>query len=121
MNIYDEAHALARSIQNAEEMQRLAKAKEDLCRDSAAEQMVRDFMRLQMQMEYARITGEEKDSEREELQKLAVLVENNHLAREYLQAFGRWQRIAMDVQKIISEAMKGGMLDWDIPTEDNQA
>lgn len=121
MNIYDEAHALARSIQNAEEMKRLVAAKEALVKDQAAEKMVRDFMRLQMQMEYARITGEEKESEREELQKLAVLVENNRLAAEYLQAFGRWQRTAMDVQKIIGDAMRGGMLEWDLPAEDQQA
>ena len=38
-----------------------------------------------------------------------VLVSNNSNAQEYLQAFIRWNQVAADLQKIVSEAMSQGM------------
>ena len=53
----------------------------------------------------------QKDDEKtyQHLQELAVLVSNNSNAQEYLQAFIRWNQVAADLQKIVSDAMAQGM------------
>lgn len=112
MNIYDEAHALARAMEKSEEMQRLLRAKNALGTDSATAKMVTRYLTLQMETEYSRMLGKTPDEKAlNEWRELQVLVQNNAAAKEYLEAFARWQVIAADIQKIIGDAMKPGMPD----------
>lgn len=72
--------------------------------------MVKEYIMAQMKSDYARIAGQKEDEEAyKHLQELAVLVSNNSNAQEYLQAFIRWNQVAADLQKIVSEAMSQGM------------
>ena len=82
MNTYDAAYDLARAIKESDEMKRLTAAAE-------------------------KIKGDEDSYQH--LQELAVLVSNNSNAQEYLQAFIRWNQVAADLQKIVSDAMAQGM------------
>ena len=101
MNTYDEAHALAKAIRECDEMKRLTQA---------AEKMVKEYIMAQMKSDYAKLAGQETDEqEYRHLQELALLISNNSDAQEYLQAFIRWNQVAADIQKIISDAMAQGM------------
>ena len=121
MNIYDEAHARARAMEKSTELQRLVRAKEGLGADSATAKMVTRYLALQMEAEYSRMLGKNPDEKvLKEWNELQVLVQNNAAAKEYLEAFARWQVIAADVQKIIGDAMKPGMPDVGTAEADGQ-
>ncbi|MCI5837496.1 MAG: YlbF family regulator [Veillonellaceae bacterium] len=114
MNLYDKAHELARALEASEEMRQLLQAKEALAGDEAAAKMVREFLNLQVQAEYHQLLGKEGEFEgAAQLQQLGVLVQNNHVAREYLEAFMRWQRTAADIQKIIGDVLGRGLPETD--------
>ena len=59
--------------------------------------------------EMKRLTAAADKVKNQHLQELAVLVSNNSNAQEYLQAFIRWNQVAADLQKIVSDAMAQGM------------
>lgn len=121
MNLYDNAHQLARAIRSSEEMKSLVEAKSALATDTTAQDMVRDFMTKQMELEYAHMMGREVDEQAAKaFRELTVRIANNSLASRYLEAFGRWQRIAADVQKIVAEAMQEGMPDMSGAQESGQ-
>ncbi len=42
-------------------------------------------------------------------EELVLLINNNSLAREYLQAHVRWSQISQDIYRIISEPITEGM------------
>ena len=106
MNTYDAAYALAKEIKESDEMKRLTEAAEKIKGDEEARKMVKEYIMAQMKSDYARIAGQKEDEEAyKHLQELAVLVSNNSNAQEYL----RWNQVAADLQKIVSEAMSQGM------------
>ena len=105
MNTYDEAHALAKAIRECDEMKRLTQAAEKIKSNA-----VKEYIMAQMKSDYAKLAGQETDEqEYRHLQELALLISNNSDAQEYLQAFIRWNQVAADIQKIISDAMAQGM------------
>ena len=109
MNIYDQAYELAKAMKTSEEMQRLEAAAEKLKGNEEAKNMVKEYLTEQMKADYAKMMGQKEDKENyRKLQEMAVLVSNNSTAQEYLQAFLRWQQVAGDIQKIVSEAMMQG-------------
>ncbi len=110
MNTYDAAYNLATAIKESDEMKRLVGAAEKIKGDEVGKKIVKDYIMAQMQADYAKLAGQEQDEKAyAHLQELAVMVSNNEGAREYLQAFIRWNQIAADLQKIVSEAMAQGM------------
>lgn len=110
MNTYDEAHALAKVIRECDEMKRLTQAAEKIKSNADAGKMVKEYIMAQMKSDYAKLAGQETDEqEYRHLQELALLISNNSDAQEYLQAFIRWNQVAADIQKIISDAMAQGM------------
>lgn len=110
MNTYDEAYALAKAIKECDEMKRLIEASEKIKNNSDAKKMVKDYIMAQMKSDYAKLAGQSADEkDYQHLQELAVLVSNNNDAQEYLQSFIKWNQVAADLQKIISDAMAQGM------------
>ena len=110
MNMYDEAYALAKAIKESNEMKRLKVASEKIGADEDAKKMVKEYRSLQMQADYAKLAGQKEDeSIYKKLQETAIIVSNNELAQEYLQALISWNQIAADLQKIVAEAMSQGL------------
>ena len=110
MNIYDEAHNLARALKTSEEYQTFLAAKRRLDTDSQAKVMVKDFLTKQMTLEYDKMTGKGEDKGKaEHLQRMAELLAANAGARDFLQAHMRFQRIMADVYKILGESIAEGM------------
>ena len=110
MNTYDAAYDLARAIKESDEMKRLTAAADQVKNDPDAKKMVKEYIMAQMQSDYAKLAGQKEDEKTyQHLQELAGLVSNNSNAQEYLQAFIRWNQVAADLQKIVSDAMAQGM------------
>lgn len=110
MNTYDAAYDLAKAIKESDEMKRLTAATDKVKNDADAKKMVKEYIMAQMQADYAKLAGQKDDKKTyQHLQELAVLVSNNSNAQEYLQAFIRWNQVAADLQKIVSDAMAQGM------------
>lgn len=112
MNMYDDAYNLAKSIRESAEMKQLIAAKEKLAQDASAKDLAEEFLALQMEAEYRRMLQKTDGWDgMEKLQSLQVMVQNNSLASEYLHAFMRWQQVAADIQKIVSDAISEGVPD----------
>lgn len=110
MNTYDEAHTLARAIHESDEMKKLTQVAEKIKNNADARKMVKEYIMAQMKSDYAKMAGQEtNEQECRHLQELALIISNNSDAQEYLQAFIRWNQVAADIQKIISDAMAQGV------------
>lgn len=107
MNIYDEAHTLAKSLKESDELNRLKQAEEVLKKDEEAKKIAVDYLLEQEKIQYMTAMGEKTEDSYKKLQEMAVLVSNNSIAQEYVQAFIRWNQLISDVHKIVMEAMTG--------------
>lgn len=110
MNIYDKAHELAGALKNSNEYQQFLLAKRAIDSDEQAKKMVKDFVLKQMELEYEIMSGTSEDkSKTEQLQKMYDLIAYNAAARDFLQAYMRFQRTMADVYKIIGESVAEGL------------
>ncbi len=110
MYIYDKAHELAKAIKECDEYKALLAAGKQLEKDESSKKMVQDFLLKQVEMEYTKMMGKEiEESKLKEQQDLAAIVQSNTQAREYLQAYYKWQQYAGDIYKIVGDAMQEGM------------
>lgn len=110
MNTYDKAHELASALKNSNEYQQFLATKRVVGSDEQAKKMVKDFVLKQMELEYEMMSGASEDkSKTEQLQKMYQLIECNTGARDFLQAYMRFQRTMADVYKIIGESVAEGL------------
>ena len=110
MNIYDKAHDLANAIKDCNEYKQLLEAGKVLETDGDSKKIVQNFLLKQVELEYSKVLGTEPDQEKlKQQQDLALIVNNNVMAREYLQSYYKWQQHAGDIYKILGEAMAEGM------------
>lgn len=109
MNVYDQAHALAKGLKESHEYQTLLQAKHGLGGDAQAQQMVKDFLKKRMEVAMASASGQEDKEKNEQLQRLGELLSANAKARDYLQAHMRFEMMMADVYKILGEAVAEGM------------
>lgn len=104
MDVYDEAHALARAIRRSEAFRRLEEARRAIEADPKGKEMLSDLRRRQMQLALREMSGEKPpDDEVAALQKLAEIASLHPGVREYLQAEQRFSSLWQDVQKIVSD------------------
>ncbi len=109
MNLYDDAHKLARALKESEEYQGLLKARKQLGSDTKNKEMLLEFRRLQWEMEKSRVLQQEVDEiTSRRMEQLNELVGANQTIQQYLMAEYRFGRIMADIQKILSEALS----DW---------
>jgi len=110
LNPYDKAHELARALKASDEYRAFLAAKEAVEADPAAKKMVQDFLRKKMELEYEALAGKREDEARADgLRRMYEIIALNGKAREYLDAYLRFQRTMADISKIIGEAVAGGM------------
>lgn len=110
MTHYDRAHELASALKSCDEYRSLLTAKKLVDSDDQAKKMVKDFIMKQMELEYEVMAGKPEDKAKtEQLQKMYELLSFNANARDYLQAYMRFQRAMADVYKIIGESVAEGL------------
>lgn len=107
MNVYDAANELGRAMRESQEYKRLSEAKKKLSEDSAAEIMVKDFMKQKQELEIAQFSGNAPDTGKiEKVQKLYEVLSLNNAANDYVQAYIRFQLMINDISKTIGDVVK---------------
>ena len=110
MNVYDRGNELARALKESDEYKALGRARRELDADPGARDMVKDFLRKQMEMQLDVMSGKADAREKQaSLQKLYELLALNSRARDYVSAYMRFQQIMQDVYKMIGDAVGEGL------------
>ncbi|MBQ3122916.1 MAG: YlbF family regulator [Firmicutes bacterium] len=106
MNVYNEAHNLAKAIKECEEFKIYSGLRDQINQVPEFANMINDFQMQQMQLQMKQMAGEEIGPEAmENIQKLYNILMSDPLVGEYMQAEMRFTLMMNDVYKILSEAM----------------
>ena len=104
MNVYDHAHALARTIRESEEFKEYEALRAAAYEDDTNSALLDEYKRLQYRMQARIASGERMDEEDfGRMQKIASLLQFNQDASAYLMAEFRFQKMLADVYKILAE------------------
>lgn len=106
MNVYDEAHNLAKAIKESNEFIEFEKIKKQVDADEQLSQMLKDLQEKQIEIQTTQMTGEEPSQELiQQMQSLATMVGTKPLAAQYMQAEATFSVMINDVFGIIGEAI----------------
>lgn len=105
MNVYDEAHKLARAVKESGEFQQYDMLKKKIDETPELAEVLKDFQEKQIKLQAKQMMGEDVGDMSTEIQKLAAVVMANPQAAEYLQAQMRFTLMMNDVYKILADAI----------------
>lgn len=104
MNVYDQAHNLATAIKESEEFKQYDAQKKIIDANPQLKESISDFMRRQMELQMAQMTGQEIGPEvMQQLQQLSAVLMQDPSAAQYLQCQMRFSMMMADVYKIVGE------------------
>lgn len=105
MYIYDKANELAAMIKQCDEYKSYIEHKEKIDQDETTRALVKEYKKLQMQMQAAYMGGKEPEAEiSEKLKKLAEVLQFNKEVAEFLMAEHRFYNLMGDIYKILGDA-----------------
>lgn len=105
MQVYDEANNLARSIRESDVCADYRQMKEELDQDATMSALVKEYKKLQMQLQMAAVAGADTaDSEVQRFQQIGGLLMSNPTTMQFLLSEMRLQQMMADVYKILNEA-----------------
>jgi cell fate (sporulation/competence/biofilm development) regulator YlbF (YheA/YmcA/DUF963 family) len=111
MNVYDEAHNLAKAIKESEEFKQYEKTKEIVHANPELSQMMTDFQGKQMELQSKQMMGQEMGPEMmESIQGLYAIIMKDPVAAEHMQNEMRFSLMMNDVYKILGDSMGMGDL-----------
>ena len=106
MNVYDQAHNLARAIKESEEFKQYDYLKKVIDQKEDLSKMVKDFQSKQIEMQAKQMMGEEVGPEMMQgIQELYQIIMTDPTASQYMQAEMRFSLMMNDVYKILGEVM----------------
>ncbi len=106
MNVYDEAHNLARAIKESNEFKEFDKIRVQVDNDKESAEMLKELQELQVQLQTTQIMGQTADKDLvARFQSLSTMVATKPLAAKYMQAQGALSLMINDVFNIIGEAI----------------
>lgn len=106
MNVYDEAHSLARAIKESNEFKEFDRMRKEVDNDKDCSEMLKELQELQIQLQTIQMTGQAPDQAVvQRFQSLSTMAATKPLAARYLQAQGAFSIMMNDVFGIIGEAM----------------
>lgn len=106
MNVYDEAHSLAKAIKESHEFKEFDRMRQVVDNDKEVSDMLKELQEVQMKLQAAQLTGSEPDKEAAaRFQSLSTMIATKPLAAQYIQAQGTFTLMMNDVFGIIGEAM----------------
>ena len=104
MNVYDQAHALARSLKETDEYKEFIRLKQLAYEDATNKALLDEYKRMQFKMQARAASGESMDTEdMQKLQRIASLLQLNEDARDYMLAEFRFQKMLADIYKILGD------------------
>ncbi|MEW6723365.1 MAG: YlbF family regulator [Bacillota bacterium] len=106
-NVYDLAHQLATAMKESEEYRNYRRALEELEKDPASRQMVRDFQQRSFELQKRQWAGQHLDEAAvQQLESLFAVLMANSRARDFQNASLRLATMVADVQRIMGEAIE---------------
>jgi cell fate (sporulation/competence/biofilm development) regulator YlbF (YheA/YmcA/DUF963 family) len=104
MNVYDQAHALARSLKESQEYVEYMSLKDKAYADETNRALLDEYKRLQYRMQLAVASSQRMDEDDlQRMQKIAALLQFNPDASAYLLAEFRFQKMLADIYKILAD------------------
>lgn len=106
MNVYDEAHNLARAIKESNEFKEFDRLRQEVEKDAQLSAMMKDLQDKQIQMQTAQMTGQEMPADlMAQVQSLGTMLATKPLAGQYMQAEAAFSVMINDVFGILGDAM----------------
>ena len=103
-NVYDQAHALARSLKESQEYVEYMSLKDKAYADETNRALLDEYKRLQYRMQLAVASSQRMDEDDlQRMQKIAALLQFNPDASAYLLAEFRFQKMLADIYKILAD------------------
>ena len=107
MNVYDEAHSLAKAIKESNEFKEFDRIRKEVDNDKECSDMLKELTELQVQLQTAQMTGQQPDKDMfARFQSLSTMVMTKPLAAQYMQAQMAIATMMNDVFGIIGEAIR---------------
>lgn len=107
MNVYDQAHVLARLLKNHPDVAAMREAQSKVENDPDAKRMYDDFAAKAMKLQLQEMGGMEISQEdRDKLEKLSELVHMHSDIRRYQEYSVRVERLLQDIYKIITSSIQ---------------
>ena len=104
MNVYDQAHELARSLKETEEYREYQRLKEIAYDDSTNKALLDEYKRIQYRMQMKLASGSPMDEEElQKMQRVASILQFNSDVSAYMLAEFRFQRMISDIYQILGE------------------
>lgn len=109
MNVYDEAHNLARALKESEEYKQYVDLKATASQNEELTAMLNDFQSKQFELQAKQMMGGELGPEMmEQIQSLYQILMKDPLAAQYVQAEMRFSMLVNEVYGILGEVIKFG-------------
>ena len=106
MNVYEEAHQLARAIKESDEFKEFVRLRKEVDSDEQISEMFARLQELQQKVQLNQLLEEEEDPKvEEEIQSLSTMIMSKPKAVEYLDAESRFSVMLNDVYKILNDVM----------------
>lgn len=102
---YDTAIKLADELKNCEEFKSFKALAEKVKGNETTMSLLKEYHRLQIEVQSMMYTGEHNDEKMERMKKLGELLQMNRDASEYLMAEYRLNTVIGDIYKIIADAV----------------
>ena len=107
MNVYDEAHNLAKAIKESNEFREFDRIRKEVDSDKETSDMLKELTELQMQLQAAQLTSQQPDKDLfARFQSLNTMAMTKPLAMQYMQAQFALATMMNDVFGIVGEAIK---------------
>lgn len=104
MQIYDQAHALAKAIKGSEEYINYKRLSEEIDKEPYLKTMIDDFHNRQLELQKEQLLNNKIDPDDEKkMHDLLDVISKDPKAFEFLNAEMRFAQIMGDVSKILSE------------------
>ena len=106
MNVYDQAHSLAKAIKESNEFKEFDEARKEIENDEQASQMMQDLHKLQIEMQTAQMTGEDVNEDLfSKIQSLSTMIATKPAAASFMQKEAVFSIMMNDVFQIIGDAV----------------
>jgi len=110
MNVYNEAHNLARAIRESEEFKQYDEVKKAVAGNKSLTEMLNDFQTRQFEMQAKMMMGEAPPPDANmQIQELYNIMMKDPLSAQYLQCEIRFSMMMNDVYKILGDVMGFGL------------
>jgi len=105
MNVYDQAHGLAKAIKASEEYKQYDQAKAKLKENPELEKMIKEVQAKQFELQAKAMMGQETTPEEMvQVQTLYGIILKDPLASQYMETEMRFSVMMKDVYEILGEA-----------------